>query len=87
MPGALRRTGISRRMASGATSRPANTCAFVMAQPGKKTRYSCAFRRDWERDALINNRGGVTECLEKLGMIWHFWHCDEGYGRPVAEGH
>ena len=21
-----------------------------------------------------------------LRMVWHFWHCDEDYGRRVAEG-
>jgi catalase len=22
----------------------------------------------------------------QLRMVWHFWHCDEDYGRRVAEG-
>ncbi len=44
---------------------------------------------DWERDDLINNIvADLKECPEniQLRMIWHFWHCDEDYGRRLAEG-
>jgi len=43
---------------------------------------------DWERDDLINNVGGdLKQCPEpiQLRMVWHLWHCDEDYGRRVAE--
>jgi len=44
---------------------------------------------DWERDDLINNIvADLKQCPEniQLRMIWHFWHCDEDYGRRLAEG-
>ena len=44
---------------------------------------------DWERDDLINNLvADMKACPEhiQLRMVWHFWHCDEDYGRRVAEG-
>jgi catalase len=30
----------------------------------------------------------MKACPEELAlrMVWHFWHCDEDYGRRVAEG-
>ena len=30
----------------------------------------------------------MKECPEHIAlrMVWHFWHCDEDYGRRVAEG-
>ena len=43
---------------------------------------------DWEREDLISNIGGdLKQCPKELGlrMVWHFWHCDEDYGRRVAE--
>ncbi|HYD75043.1 catalase, partial [Ramlibacter sp.] len=43
---------------------------------------------DWERDDLVNNIGNdLKECPEviALRMVWHLWHCDEDYGRRVAE--
>jgi catalase len=43
---------------------------------------------DWERDDLVNNIGGdLKQCPEpiQLRMVWHWWHCDEDYGRRVAE--
>ncbi|AEG94419.1 catalase [Ramlibacter tataouinensis] len=42
----------------------------------------------WERDDLVANLGAdLRECPEpiRLRMVWHFWHCDEDYGRRVAE--
>ncbi|WP_434458580.1 catalase [Stutzerimonas urumqiensis] len=44
---------------------------------------------DWERDDLINNLvADMKDCPEdiQLRMVWHFWHCDEDYGRRVAQG-
>lgn len=44
--------------------------------------------QDWEREDLINNVGGdLKACPEpiQLRMVWHLWHCDEDYGRRVAE--
>ncbi|SDS64203.1 catalase [Halopseudomonas xinjiangensis] len=44
---------------------------------------------DWEREDLIANLvEDMKQCPEdiQLRMIWHFWHCDEEYGRRVAEG-
>ena len=44
---------------------------------------------DWERDDLIANLvDDMKHCPEpiQLRMVWHFWHCDEDYGRRVAEG-
>ena len=44
---------------------------------------------DWERDDLISNLvEDMKACPEHIAlrMIWHFWHCDEDYGRRVAEG-
>lgn len=44
---------------------------------------------DWEREDLIANLvADMKECPEsiQLRMVWHFWHCDEDYGRRVAEG-
>jgi catalase len=44
---------------------------------------------DWERDDLIANLvADMKECPEHIAlrMVWHFWHCDEDYGRRVAEG-
>jgi catalase len=43
---------------------------------------------DWERDELVSNVGGdLKQCPEpvQLRMVWHLWHCDEDYGRRVAE--
>jgi catalase len=43
---------------------------------------------DWERDDLIANIGGdLAQCPIEIAlrMVWHFWHCDEDYGRRVAE--
>jgi len=45
--------------------------------------------QDWERDDLISNLvGDMKACPEHIAlrMVWHFWHCDEEYGRRVAEG-
>jgi len=42
----------------------------------------------WERDELIRNLGDdMRQCPEQIAlrMVWHFWHCDEDYGRRVAE--
>ncbi|MET0745020.1 MAG: catalase, partial [Microvirga sp.] len=42
----------------------------------------------WERDDLIANLADdMRQCPEPIAlrMIWHFWHCDEDYGRRVAE--
>jgi catalase len=44
--------------------------------------------QDWEREDLIANVGGdLKQCPEpiQLRMVWHLWHCDEDYGRRVAE--
>lgn len=44
---------------------------------------------DWERDDLISNMvADMKECPEPIAlrMVWHWWHCDEDYGRRVAEG-
>ena len=44
---------------------------------------------DWERDDLINNLvGDMKACPESIAlrMVWHFWHCEEDYGRRIAEG-
>lgn len=44
---------------------------------------------NWERDDLIANLvEDLKQCPEniQLRMVWHFWHCDEEYGRLVAEG-
>jgi len=44
---------------------------------------------DWERNDLINNLvADMKDCPEHIAlrMVWHFWHCDEDYGRRVAEG-
>jgi catalase len=44
---------------------------------------------DWERDDLIANMVGDMKACPKdiaLRMVWHWWHCDEDYGRRVAEG-
>jgi catalase len=44
---------------------------------------------DWERDDLINNMvADMKACPEEIAlrMVWHWWHCDEDYGRRVAEG-
>jgi catalase len=54
-------------------------------QPGERYR---SFE-DWERDDLINNLvADMKDCPEHIAlrMVWHFWHCDEDYGRRVAEG-
>jgi catalase len=43
---------------------------------------------DWEREDLVNNVGGdLKKCPEiiQLRMVWHLWHCDEDYGRRVAQ--
>ena len=45
--------------------------------------------QDWERDDLIANLAAdMKTCPEELvlRMVWHFWHCDEDYGRRVAAG-
>ncbi len=42
----------------------------------------------WEREDLLNNIGGdLKECPEEIAlrMVWHFYHCDEDYGRQVAQ--
>ncbi|WP_181708605.1 catalase [Chthonobacter rhizosphaerae] len=44
---------------------------------------------DRERDDLIANLSDAFRQCPKpiaLRMIWHFWHCDEDYGRRLAEG-
>jgi catalase len=44
---------------------------------------------DWEREDLIGNLvADMKACPEPIAlrMVWHFWHCDEDYGRRVAEG-
>ncbi len=44
---------------------------------------------DWEREDLIGNLvADLKQCPEpiQLRMVWHFWHCDQDYGRRVAEG-
>jgi catalase len=44
--------------------------------------------QDWERDELVSNVGGdLKKCPEviQLRMVWHLWHCDEDYGRRVAQ--
>jgi len=44
---------------------------------------------DWEREDLIANLVADMRACPKhiaLRMVWHFWHCDEDYGRRVAEG-
>ncbi|WP_354584325.1 catalase-related domain-containing protein [Roseomonas mucosa] len=44
---------------------------------------------DWERDDLIGNMvADMKACPEEIAlrMVWHWWHCDEDYGRRVAEG-
>ena len=44
---------------------------------------------DWEREDLISNLvADMKACPEhiRLRMVWHFWHCDEDYGRGVAHG-
>jgi catalase len=43
---------------------------------------------DWERDELVLNLGGDLRQVPEqiaLRMVWHFWHCDNDYGRRVAE--
>jgi catalase len=43
---------------------------------------------DWEREDLVNNIGNdLKQCPEpiQLRMVWHLWHCDEDYGRRVAQ--
>jgi catalase len=43
----------------------------------------------WERDDLIANMvTDMKDCPEEIAlrMVWHWWHCDEDYGRRVAEG-
>jgi catalase len=43
----------------------------------------------WEREDLIGNLvADMKACPEHIAlrMVWHFWHCDEDYGRRVAEG-
>jgi len=43
---------------------------------------------DWERDDLVANLGDdLKQCPEpiQLRMVWHWWHCDEDYGRRVAK--
>jgi catalase len=43
----------------------------------------------WERDDLIANMvTDMKDCPEDIAlrMVWHWWHCDEDYGRRVAEG-
>ena len=45
--------------------------------------------QDWEREDLIANLvADMKECPEPIAlrMVWHFWHCDEDYGRRVAQG-
>lgn len=42
---------------------------------------------DWEREDLLDNLAGdMKACPEPIAlrMIWHFYHCDEGYGTEVA---
>ena len=43
----------------------------------------------WERDDLIENMvADMKACPEPIAlrMIWHWAHCDQDYGRRVAEG-
>jgi catalase len=43
---------------------------------------------EWERDDLVNNIGNdLKACPEvvQLRMVWHLLHCDEDYGRRVAQ--
>ncbi|MDB5316458.1 MAG: katE [Rhodospirillales bacterium] len=45
--------------------------------------------KDWERDDLIANMvDDLRQCPREIAlrMIWHWWHCDEDYGRRVAAG-
>lgn len=42
----------------------------------------------WEREDLLNNiSGDLKQCPEEIAlrMVWHFYHCDEDYGRQVAQ--
>jgi catalase len=42
----------------------------------------------WEREELLTNIGNdLKECPEEIAlrMVWHFFHCDEDYGRQVAQ--
>jgi catalase len=44
---------------------------------------------DWERDDLVANMvADLKQCPKEIAlrMIWHWWHCDEDYGRRVAAG-
>jgi catalase len=43
---------------------------------------------NWEREELLNNLGNDLKTCPKeiaLRMVWHFYHCDEDYGRQVAQ--
>jgi catalase len=42
---------------------------------------------NWEREELITNLADdLKQCPEpiQLRMVWHFWHCDQDYGKRVA---
>ncbi|TDR89164.1 catalase [Enterovirga rhinocerotis] len=44
---------------------------------------------DWEREDLIANiSGDLKACPAELALrvVWHLWHCDQDYGRRVADG-
>jgi catalase len=44
---------------------------------------------DWEHEDLIANMvADLKQCPKEIAlrMVWHWWHCDEDYGRRVAEG-
>ena len=44
---------------------------------------------EWEREDLIANMvADLKQCPKEIAlrMVWHWWHCDEDYGRRVAEG-
>ncbi|TFV91998.1 catalase, partial [Oxalobacteraceae bacterium OM1] len=43
---------------------------------------------NWEREDLVNNIGNdLKQCPEpiQLRMVWHLWHCDNDYGKRVAQ--
>jgi catalase len=44
---------------------------------------------EWEREDLIANMvADLKQCPKEIAMrmVWHWWHCDEDYGRRVAAG-
>jgi catalase len=45
--------------------------------------------QEWEREDLIANMvADLKQCPKEIAlrMVWHWWHCDQDYGRRVAEG-